>query len=193
MQAGMAVMRSDPSFNGLSSIIRIDLGGLIGRFRVAPPGAAIGTLVALVVLGVAGWACLRLRGRENDPARTLSLGLACFAILLCVYHQAYDAVLLALPAAALLTPVPAPGAPGAPPAGATAAAGRLRGLLLALLAVPAFNYLATHTLMNRLDPPRLVWLVVTSANGAAIVLAFALWLAMSFRGVSTTAAPRGSS
>jgi len=187
IRAGLAITRGDPAFNEVSSIIRIDLGALIGRFLDAPPGAAIGALMALVVLGVAGWACLRLRGREGDPDRTLSLGLACFAILLCVYHQSYDAVLLALPAAALLVHSPAPGTPGAPPRGAAAAAGRRRRLLLALLVVPAANYLATHTLMRQLDPPRPVWLFVTSANGAAIVLAFALWLLMSFR--SAAAAP----
>jgi len=194
VQASMAALRTDPSFAEVSSIIRIDLGGSIGRFRDAPPGAAAGALVTLVVLGLAGWACLRLRDRERDPDRTLSLGLACFAILLCVYHQSYDAVLLALPAAALLAPVPAPGAlAGAPPGGAADAAGRRRRLLLTLLAVPAANYLATHTLMRQIDPPRPVWLLITSANGAAIALAFALWLAMSFRTAAASAARRGSS
>jgi len=185
IKEGMAITRSDPSFNEVTSIIRIDLGGLIGRFRDTPPGAALAALTAFVVLGIAGWACIRLRGREGDPDRTLSLGLACFAILLCVYHQSYDALLLALPAAALLAPLPA--------GGAAAAAGGRRWLLLGLLAVPAFNYLATHTLMRQMNLPRPLWLVITSANGAAIVLAFGLWLAMSFRGASTTAAPRGSS
>jgi hypothetical protein len=186
VRAGMAVMATDPSFSGQLSIIRIDLGGLIGRFTAAPPGAGAGALVALAVLGPATWGCLRLRDREPDAGRAASLGLACFAILLCVYHQAYDAVLLALPAAALLSPVP--------PGGAAAAAAWRRLVILGLLAVPAANYLATHTLVRLIDPSHALWLLVTTVNGAAIVLAFVLWLGIAIRRPpAALPAPRGFS
>jgi glycosyl transferase family 87 len=193
VRAGMAVMSRDPSFNEMQSIIRIDLGGLVGRFAAGPGGATLAAIVGLAVLGPAVWACLRLRGRESDADRTLSLGIACFAILLCVYHQAYDAVLLALPAAALAAPFPAPGGTGGPPGAATAAAGWRRPILLGLLAVPAVNYLASHTLMRHIDPSRVVWLLITSANGLAIAAAFVLWIGMGVRRPPAgSAAPRGA-
>jgi hypothetical protein len=198
----MATMRNDPSFNEISSIIRIDLGGLVGRLVDAPLGAAGGALLALAVLGPAAWLCWRLRGVERDPDRMLSFGLACFAILLCVYHQAYDAVLLALPAAALLAPAAAGAMAGGGNAGhgpawtssaAAAATAPLRWTILALLAVPAANYLATNTLMRQLDPPRPLWLAITSANSLAILLAGILWGSIAFRAAAAPApGPRGS-
>jgi hypothetical protein len=168
----MSIIATDASFDPSSSLIRVDVAGLVGRLVGRPAGVA-GALAGLLLLAVAGEILRRLAAREANGPRPVSDGLACLAVLLCVYHQSYDALLLVLPAVALAasgrgaTPLP------------TGPVGRT--VMLALCAVPALNYLATHTLVGRVGPGRAAWLLIADANGAAILLLFLLWAAMAIR------------
>ena len=176
---GVVEMNADPSYAEASSVIRLDLASLVGRLLGRSPSAAAEIALGLAVVGAAGLAVRRLSALERDPRRPLTSGLIAIAVLLSSYHQAYDALLLALPAtAAALGAAPAPG-PGA--------GRRWRAAFVSLSAVPAANYLATNTLVNRLAPSPRLWLLITCANGAAILAAFLLWLAPAFR-----RGPRGS-
>jgi hypothetical protein len=180
VRGSMAIIATDASFNEPSSLIRIDIAGLLGRFIGRPPGIAGAVLGALVLIG-AGLLLRTLATREGDGPRPLSDGLACLALLLSVYHQSYDALLLALPAVALaLADEPTAWPPGT---------ARRRRFTLALLLVPGINYLATHTLIGRIGPAHLLWLLIATANGAAILMAFVLWAGMAIRPAPGRSAP----
>jgi hypothetical protein len=177
---GMSVIVTDPSFHETTSLIRVDTGALVGRFLGRPPGVAVEILLGVLLLGSAG-AILWTRearaasgaapagtGRAaHDGPRPAGDGLACLALLLALYHQSYDTLLLVLPIAALLW-----GARGVP---WPWSAGRGRWGLLALLLVPWLNVLATHALLNRLEPMRALWLPLATCNGAALLLAYLIW------------------
>jgi hypothetical protein len=79
----------------VTSPYRVDAVALIGRFAGNAPDLAGQLLVTLTVLGLASLAtrCLPNQ-RDSFP---LSAGLACAAVLLSVYHPAYDLLLLTFP------------------------------------------------------------------------------------------------
>jgi hypothetical protein len=68
-------------------------------------------------------------------------------------------------------------------------------VLLALLVVPAVNYLATNTVISRLEPMSVPWRVVTATNAAALVAAFLLasWLTLAGRRASPVPVARPAS
>jgi hypothetical protein len=176
----MSVIATDPSFDEAKSLIRVDTGALVGRLLGRPPGAAVEILFGILILGSAG-AILWKRepaaaigadpgtgGRVSDEGpRPPGDGLACLALLLGLYHQSYDTLILVLPIAALLWG----GVGGAWDGWAR----RWRWGLLALLLVPWLNLLATHALLNRLRPMRALWLPLATCNGAALLLAYVIW------------------
>jgi len=102
----------------------------------------------------------RVAARTTRDARLAAATVACMTILLCVHHHAYDALLLALPIAALVSGRCAP-----------TIGPRLRWVLSALLLVPWVNYFATFTFLDRWEPDAATQVVITSANGAALVAA----------------------
>jgi hypothetical protein len=138
----------------------VDAPYLLARFLGHAPDPGVELALGAAVLAIAGFALRRLtRAGEDGPRRTLSVGITCLAVLLSMYHQAYDALLLALPMVGLV-----------------AVAGRepwamhpaVRWLLLGFLAVPAVNYLATSTAIARLSVSGTTWLAVTGINSAAL-------------------------
>lgn len=176
----MTVIATDPSFHEATSLIRVDIGALAGRLLGRPPGAAVEILLGILILGSTGAILWRREppagsgagttgdGRAGAPGpRPVGDGLVCLAILVGLYHQTYDTLLLVLPIAALLW-----GAQG--PAG-TFRAGRWRWALLALLLVPWLNLLATHAVLNRVEPMHALWLPLATCNGAALLAAWLIW------------------
>jgi glycosyl transferase family 87 len=173
---GMAVVALDPAFEKATSLIRLDAAGFFGRLMGGSPGAVLELMVAAGVLGLSALVLART-GRSEEPwSRQARDGVVCLAILLSVYHQSYDALLLAFPVTALVA------ADGMPEAWR-----RFRPLLLALLLVPAANYAATDTMMHRLAPSPGLRLLIATANGAALLGAFAIWAGLALR-----REPRGS-
>jgi Glycosyltransferase family 87 len=168
----MRVVATDPSFHEATSLIRLDTGALVGRLLGRPPGVGVEVGLAMLILGAAGLLLFRREQGDGPPSagdgpRPMSDGLACLAILLGVYHQSYDALLLVLPITALVFDAQARVKP--------AAWTRTRFALLGLLLIPWLNLLATHALLNRLEPVQAIWLPLATANGAALLLAYLIW------------------
>ena len=173
VRGGLAyVAANDPSYRESTSVIRLDLGSLVGRALGTPPSALTTILLAAAVLGIAALAARRLRTVEQSPSRPLSAGVIVLALLLSLYHQAYDALLLVFPVVTLAF-ARADGDQRALSRGWSAA-------VLACLLVPAANYLSSNTLLDYIAPNHLLWLVVTGANGIAVTIAFLLWLVFAF-------------
>ena len=84
-----------PANNPVISPYRIDAVALLARFVGQPPDLAGQLLVTLAILGLAAVANRRL-GEEPDSLG-VSAGLNSTAVLLCVYHQNYDLLLLTMP------------------------------------------------------------------------------------------------
>ncbi|HEY2386805.1 MAG TPA: glycosyltransferase family 87 protein [Candidatus Binatia bacterium] len=151
--------------------LRIDAPGLLERVTGIDASGAGGVAITLAVL-LAGAVALRRAARSGGEPH-LVRALVCLTMLGGMYHQGYDTLALALPATAI-----AVGAwrPCAPLGTAT------WRLLFALLLVPAANYLSTYHFATRFGVVGPAWLVLASANGAAVALAFVLCVAVAWAG-----------
>jgi hypothetical protein len=166
VHGSMRVVATDSTFNEPTSLIRLDPVSLVGRILGRPPGTLVNVVLAVVILGAAALLMRRLAARGEPEPRPISNSLGCLAILLGTYHQPYDALILALPVTALLL-MPGP---------FTAR----RAVLALLMLVPAANYLATFTLLERFAVPRFAWLVISESNGVALALALILGMGLAW-------------
>jgi Glycosyltransferase family 87 len=162
------------------SVHRLDAFLLVGRALGRPLTAAEDLVVTGAVLGVAIWAVWRARRFEDPASRPLSTSVMVAAILVAFYHQAYDALFLALPLA-----FAARGAWGR-----STLARVCRVLVLGAGAVLAGNYVATQALIDRLGLTGAAWTAVTSVNAIAMLAVFTgcVAAALGARGASATPA-----
>jgi len=172
LSGSAAVFSAESTSNAWSSFARVDVVALAARILGHVPAGWIEAMLglAVTVAGVIG--LRRLRGDDSAPSVQLGVGLVCLTLLIGTYHQAYDALLLAQPGVALATGSWGRGA-AAPPA--------LRWTVLALIAIPAVNYLATGTMVSGLRIGSPTWLAVTAANPAALLAAWGIHLGLACR------------
>ena len=147
-----------PSMTAAHSLFRIDIVALAGRMLGHDPGWAATLALGAAVLAIAAVALRRLAARSDWGARALALEIASLAILLCTYHQQYDAVVLA--------PLLLMGLPRAPL--------RRAQLPAALAAVPFVNYLASGVMLTATGMNEATMLLVSSINVVALLAAFAI-------------------
>lgn len=187
--ASYSIMEKDDAANASTSIIRLDAPAMVARLAATPPSDPIEAAIGLAVLALGGAAFVRLARDRSAEGRARAITMAILTIMLCTYHLAYDGVLLALPAAAIVLGArpdrPGPGWTGVP------------AWITMLLLVPAVNYIATDTMMARLGFPDPLHAAITVANGVAL---FTVFLAMSVTALRRPAhataaaeAPRGFS
>jgi hypothetical protein len=167
--------------NPATSVYRIDLVALLSRLAGQPIGAAAQVLVALAVLMVAGLMVRRVQAGRGAGEATLSASIICLAILVSVYHQVYDLLLLTLPfvglayrrlPAALLLP-------------------RFRWWALGMFGLLAANYVSGNSLLRRLQlvsdvgggvlMPKAGGLLLGSINGVVLLLLLAHYCWAVFR------------
>src|SRR5262249_53892469 len=163
---------TESTSNAWSSFARIDVVALLARVLGRVPDGWVEVALGLAVTAAGVVGLRRLRGDRSAPPAQLPFGLVCLTLLIGSYHQAYDAVLLAQPAVALGT--------GRWGRGVVAPAS-LRWGILALVAVPGANYLATGTLTSGMLVGSPVWLAVTALNPAALLAAWRLHLQVAWR------------
>jgi len=167
-----------PMNQASASLFRVDAAALAARLVPGGIGTREELLIGVAVLVVALVVLRRSRPSahacsEPTPA---AAAIACTATLLCVYHQAYDLLLIAWPAVALAT-------------------GRWRvhprwvcSVLLATFAFPFLNYLATETTVGApggtIGLGYLWWIAAASLNSLALAIAFAGSVALTRRRVA---------
>jgi hypothetical protein len=171
----------DVSANPTSSVIRLDVVAFLSRLLGHELPRAVEAAISGVVLGVGLCAVWVIDGTPVDEGRLLSTMIACLTILTFTYHQAYDGLLLALPAVALATADDRMGMGRAVPFW-------IRCALLALMLVPALNYGATDTVLALVGLQRehMLWRLLTSANSIALTAALALAVVATFRAAVPT-------
>jgi hypothetical protein len=131
---------------------------LLGR----PVGLGVELAMMLGLLGLCAAGLRRLAESDDDQDRLLSASLVCVAVLVCVYHQSYEALLLTLPLIVAAHRCLAGGARVSP----------RYWLLLGAAAVPAGNYLIMGSVVGRMATGGTTWLVATSLDGVALLVAF---------------------
>lgn len=137
---------------------RVDAASVFAHVGV-PLGR--GEIVLTVVVIALGCLAVRRLARESDAeAVSLSTTIACLTLLLCVYHNAYDLVLLVAPLTLAVT-------------GRWCSAA-LRWTVLAGLLIPFVNFAATHSGLQRLGltTASLVGQLVLTVNGVALLVVF---------------------
>lgn len=160
---------ANPNSSSVLSWIRIDALSIVGRLSGESPFLLIDGLVFVAVLGTAGLSLRSLsrRSEENGMAG-IAGAIASLAILICMYHQAYDALLLTVPAVCALRMASLDWR--VLPRG-------LRATVVVTMLVPAVNYAATGVGLRLLAPLGNVgWLIATSTNALALLLAYLLLL-----------------
>ena len=167
--AGYRGWQEMPDVNPATSNTRIDAASFISRFVGAPLSNLEQALLAAWVL-LLGAAVLRLLAKyATRPADALAIGIICLATSLVGFHRGYDLVLLSAPFVAAALPGSLPfTSPG------------LRAALVVLFSTLALNWIATESVLEAWQPPRPLWLVVTSVNGFCLI---ALFLGYLFLGV----------
>lgn len=149
-----------------ASVLALDAAAFVDRLLGHAPGAALARVEAVVSLTVLaiGIAAVGFAARaRNRDRHFVAVTVVCLTVLLSVHHQAYDALLLTLPIAAIASGRCSP-----------ALGPRTRWFLLFLLLVPWVNYAATYGFIDRLQVAGWTKLLITSANGGALLTAFAV-------------------
>ncbi len=169
LTGNVSIFAAQPQFGTDSSVIRIDAASLVGRLAGAPP-VAVQIALAALLLGVAAGGVAVAARAATRRARHAADALICLTLLTVVYHQSYDALLLALPLAwVCLAP-----AADAPPR-------RARLVLGLLLAIPLVNYAGSFAVVQRFGIEGWWWVVLTGINAAAILAAWALVAALTLQ------------
>jgi hypothetical protein len=158
--------------NPVSGWMRIDALAVLGKLAGRPLSAPLEVAVSLAILGAGVLGVRRFLAAGGAAEAPVVTALICLTIVVFTYQQAYDALLLVLPLLAL--------ARDAPPL-----VGTRRLVAVGLMAVPFANYLSTYTVLEHLGVHGWKFLALTSANGVALVIAWAAVLATVLRAGST--------
>jgi hypothetical protein len=174
VRGNYAGFTADPNAAAATSPYRLDVAALLSR----PLGWSIGFGVELAlmagILAVGALALFRVARRDEDDARVLSTSIVCVTVLVCVYHQSYEAILVAFPLLMAGRRCLA-GDHGASP---------LHWALFVALVTPAVNYLVMGGLVARMPTGGLPWLAATSLDGVALLVAFGVLCTFAWRGVA---------
>ena len=153
----------DPS----KQVYGVDAPGLLSRLLGRRLFFGEYLVVTVLVLGIAA-AALRSLSRTNDErSARASMGVICLGVLLSVHHHAYDLVLLVAPVIAVVV--------GALPTQLLDAPRRVA--LLGLFGLLGMNYVTTLSVLHRLANQGLLWVLLASLNGAALMAAFLIYVA----------------
>ncbi len=167
--------RSQEDESPVHSWTRVDLLAVIAKWTAKDPAETVHLVVMAVLLVVPMLLLNRRRiGGEDDGLAGLTGAIILTALLASLYHQSYDVLLLAPPAAGVLLAR----------LGVWRELGLPSRLMLAgLMLFPAYNYLSTRMFLLRIDPDPLLVRILTSLNGISLaVLLIALcWLATEKR------------
>jgi hypothetical protein len=151
---------------------QIDVPYLLHQILGEPPSAIVSSLVGLSVFLIGIVIVYRLAGRRRPGDEELQIGVSFLTLLVCVYHQVYDALLLVLP---LTLAIAGRGKPLWRNHGGT------RLAIIALIAFPGVNYVVTWSVLERLGATGGWRRAAIAMNALALLGAWALYVAMALR------------
>ncbi len=161
-----AIHRAEEDESPVHSWTRLDLLAVVAKWMGKEP-ADMAHLVVMAGLilppcFVLGW---RRRRGIDDGLGGVTGAIIVTAMLVSLYHQSYDALLMVAPVAGLVI-CRQPGWQQLPEL--------VRWSLTLLMLVPAYNYLSTRMVLNRLPVNDTVVQVLTSLNGIALAVVLLL-------------------
>jgi hypothetical protein len=172
LSGNYAAFAADPTAAADTSPYRVDVAALVSRLLGRPVSVGVEIALMLTVLGLSAAALRRLAKSDDDQDRLLSASLVCVALLVCVYHQSYEGLLLTLPLLVTAHRCLA----------GDARVSRRHWLLLCAAAVPAGNYLIMGNVVGRMATGGTTWLVATSLDGVALLVAFGVLCTLALGG-----------
>jgi hypothetical protein len=171
LQQTQAYLESDKMVATESTWTRIDAVALAGKLVGSEPNHLAVAAIAAACLLAAGGAVWRIsRTPLAEGADSLSALIIYTAMLACVYHGAYDALLLVAPWVAV-------------------SVGRLREqlppwlrpVIWLLLIVPAINYLSTRVVIAKLSIQEPILKPLTMVNSACVATLLILSIGVAIR------------
>jgi hypothetical protein len=164
---------ADTAASPVAGTMRCDAAAVAARLLDWDPGSGAQAAIAVAIWVVCGVAVARLaRSGRASRADDCSGAISCLVVLVSVYHLSYDALVLVLPLVAIAV------AQRGPWAGMST---WLRGGLVAGMAVPCVNYLATYEVLARLklEQGHVLWGVITASNGIGPLVALAVCVGLA--------------
>jgi len=171
---GHAALHQDVTEDPVNTWTRLDLVGMVSKVMNWKPDDLVYLFCMLVILAVPGWVVFQTAPTErNGNATGLTATIVCLAILVSIYHHAYDSLLVVVPWIGI-TFFSSIGQAEMPES--------IRRVIAVLLAFPLANYLSTRAFFQKtgVDPQGWLWESITSANGACLLIALVLtcWCAL---------------
>ncbi len=165
--ASQEVHHNEPNELPALSWTRIDIFAIYAKWTNQDPGDVAHLLVMFAILAWPCWLLFKYRRQSHDDSLAgLTGSLILTTMIVALYRQSYDALLLAAPTVGAL-------------AGQLSSwrelGWRHRGLIAAMMAFPACNYASTQIFLGRLDLPEPTVRVLTSVN-AVVMLILLVWL-----------------
>jgi hypothetical protein len=171
LKESQAKLDSDPMVAAQTTWTRIDSVALVGKLTGIEPDHFVVAAIAaswLLAAGAAVW--LISRTPLADGADSLSGLIICTATLACVYHGAYDGLLLVLPWVAVSI---GQFREHLPPA--------MRAVVWALLTAPAVNYFSTRVVITKFELEGPLLKSLTLINSACIAAACLIAMGVAVR------------
>jgi hypothetical protein len=165
---GRMALHDDPTEDPINTWTRLDTVGTVSKVMGWKPDDIVYLISMLIMLAIPGWVIFKASAHEQNRGATgLTATIACLAILVSIYHHSYDSLLIVVPwiGIAFFNSIDSSETPG-----------WMRKALSVLMAVPLANYLSTRMFQQKtgLDPQGWVWEILTSANGACLLVALGL-------------------
>jgi hypothetical protein len=160
------------------SPLRLDVVAMSARLAGESPSLPQRAALMAGVLALAGFGLWRIRGDATVAARLLSMAIAGLAVLLCIYHQQYDVVVLTAPLIAVVF---------AARTGLLASFPKSRWLATIALAIPFVNYLSSYTAARALGWSNATIRAWSSLNGTALVVALLVFIVAAYAGTTSGA------
>lgn len=169
------VHRSMEDESPVHSWTRLDLFAIVAKWSGKDPGelAHLGVMFVLLAIPMAIlWR--RQRAGIDDGLAGLTGALLTLTMLVSLYHQSYDSLLLTAPIV---------GALGLRLQQWRCVHWSQRWLLILLMTLPALNYLSTRMFLLRFEFSETVTAVLTSLNGISLAIALLVMCIVAWRGV----------
>jgi hypothetical protein len=167
------VHRSMDDESPVNSWTRLDLFAIIAKWTGNDPGDAahLSVMFALLIVPMLVlWR--RQRVGMDDGIAGLTGALLMLGLLVSLYHQSYDSLLMTAPiAGAIGLQLPAWKRMGT----------RRRLALISLMGFPALNYLSTRTCLNRFELSEQTVRIFTSLNGLSLAAALLIVCVLAWR------------